>query len=411
MWLTSYLKTAGILLLSAGCGRGFHVQRTGSAHLPESAARVISAQNEFAFRLLDQVLARDSSGGNKLISPLSVYLDLSMAYNGTASSTRRAVATALGLQDISEDLLNTTSQGLLTRLPKEDPAVTLDMGNAIWYRDSGAQPLPGFVRTVRNDYQAEVTGAAFDDATVTLINDWVARKTSRKITSILDKIDPSDVMYLINVVYFKGQWRGAFDPGVTRPGAFHSPSGDVQVPFMAREARYNYLGSDSVQLIELPYGKGDFSMIVALPAAGIDFAQWIRALDQKRFATMVSAMDSSKVKLRLPKWQYAYQVDDLAGDLSRLGMGEAFSPRADFSAMYPPGESHCISKALHKTYIEVNEQGTEAAAVTSVGMSVTSMPLHPTPLMRVDRPFFYVIMEKKSRCILFLGVVDNPEET
>lgn len=411
MHLSPYLKTAAVVLLSSGCSRGFHGGTSLSPQLPGKASKVIEAQNSFAFRLLGQVLAGDASDAkNMLISPVSIFMDLGMVYNGAASSSREGIATTLGIGDVPTELVNATHQAQLTLLPTEDPAVTLSAANAIWYRNSGSAPLAGFLKTAKTYYKAQVSGAPFDASTLSEINDWVSDQTRGKITSILDKIEPSDEMYLLNAVYFKGQWRNAFDAAVTTPAAFHSPAGDLQVPFMAREARYNYLATDSVQLIELPYGNGDFSMLVALPAQGVDISAWVQAMDGTRFSSLTAGMDSSKVKLRLPKWQYAYQIPDLKGDLSRMGMGEAFTPKADFSGMYPPGERYAISKALHKAFIQVTEEGTEAAAVTSIGISVTSMPLHPTPVMDVNRPFFYVIREKKSGSILFMGIVSNPKE-
>jgi len=411
MLLSPYLKTAVLLILTAaGCGKK-HGNLPGleKAKLPQDGEKIVAAQNDFAFHLLNQLLSVDPAQDNKLISPLSIYLDLSLAYNGARGKTQQGISTALGLGNLSTKLLNTTSKALVTGLPKEDVSVNLDIANSIWYRQGNLQPLPGFLTMGKNYYQAQVTGASFDASTVEEVNDWVSRNTHEKIKTILQRIDPADVMYLVNAVYFKGKWTNAFDSSATSARTFHSPGhGDVKVPFMSKEAKYNYLGTDSLQLIELPYGNGAFSMYIALPSAKINVEDWLKTLRADSFFSLLRSMDSSKVRLLLPRWKYAYQISDLKPMLSVMGMGEAFTKQADFTSMYPSEANLYISKALHKAYIEVNEKGTEAAAATSIGFTVTSMPLHPTPVMDVDRPFFYAIAEKTTGVIVFTGLVNNP---
>lgn len=397
-----------IFLLAASCGKTPDPVVHQPLTLPEQAERVIAAQNEFTFRLFKNVLQEDNSPANKLVSPLSIYLALSMAYNGSAGETQAAMGKALQLTAVPIELLNKTNQQLITGLPKEDSRVSVNIANSIWYRNDGYQPLAAFLEATKDYYLAEVSGAAFNSATVNRINDWVAEATRQKIKTILSSISPSDVMYLVNATYFKGQWKYKFDADKTKKRTFYATGGDVQTPFMMQKATFNYTKNDSLQLIELPYGAGDFNMYILLPNEADNLTRFASSLNVTTFNAYLSALDSTKIKLYLPKWKYQYEIQNMKPELDRLGMGVAFlKGEADFSNMYPQEAEAYISKVVHKTYIEVNEEGTEAAAATAVGIGVTSMV--PRPVMNVDRPFLYFITEKTSGAVLFVGLVNNPK--
>lgn len=381
------------------------------ATLPKEGSNVIIAQNHFAFRLFQETALQEKNDANKLISPLSVYLDLSMAYNGAADSTLEAMRQTLGLNDIPTDVLNKTNELLINSIPQADKNVKMTIANSIWYRQSGTQPLSDFVAINSKYYNAAVTGANFSPETVNQINHWVAEKTNQKIKSIVQRIEPEDVMYLINAVYFKGNWKVPFEPKMTKDRPFTTESGKVaQVPFMQQKAEFNYMQNDTLQMVELPYGKGDFSMYVLLSGKNVSMTQFIAQLNESTLSQYITKMDSVKINLWIPKWKYSYEISDLKPELTALGMHVAFTDQADFSKMYPAQTPMHISKVVHKTYIEVNEQGTEAAGATSIGVSVTSMPLNPPPVMDVNRPFVYLITEKNSGSILFIGKVNNPAE-
>lgn len=391
------------------CNQKMTPFETSEVSLPDNGSNVIIAQNHFAFNLFHETLSHENNNTNKLISPLSVYLDLSMAYNGAGGDTRDAMNHTLGLNNINTDVLNKTNHALITGLPHTDSAVTIDIANAIWYRKKGVAPIPAFLKVNSDYYQSQVKGADFSPSTVNEINQWVANVTNQKIKSIIQSIDPSDLMYLVNAVYFKGSWKTPFNPITTQNRIFTTASGNkTEVPFMNQNTRFNYMQNDSVQMVELPYGNGTFSMYVLLPSKNLSLNDFADQLNEKSLAGYVSKMDSVKVNLWLPKWKYSYATGNLKPELTALGMGNAFSKKADFSDMYPSGTPVNISKVLHKAYIEVNEKGTEAAAATSIGVSVTSMPINPPPVMIVDRPFLYLIVERNSGAILFLGQLNNP---
>lgn len=407
-----YCMTAGILGMAiiSGCSKSIVSQSTTPVTLPQNGDQVIQAQNKFTVNLFKNVLQQDNSASNKLVSPFSVFEDLSMAYNGAAGTTQTDMQNAMQLNGIGTDLLNNTNQALITGLPKEDPAIQLNIANSIWYRNKGIQPLPSFLDITNKYYQSQVTGADFSPATVTQINNWVANATHQKINSIIQQIDPSDIMFLINAIYFKGQWKYSFNSKSTQNNTFYTSTGQqVQTAFMYLEDTFKYISNSSAQIIELPYGSGDFNMYVILPDEGISLQQFTGSLDENTLAGFSPDLKAQRVKLYLPKWKYSYEVKNMIPELSNMGMGVAFSDGADFSNIYPPDAGAYISKVIHKTYIDVNEQGTEAAAVTAIGITATSAA--PDMLMYVNHPFLYVIAEKNTDAILFIGEVNNPAET
>lgn len=410
-----YCMTAGILGMAiiSGCSKSILSQSTTPVTLPQNGDQVIQAQNKFTLDLFKNVLQQDNSASNKLVSPFSVFEDLSMAYNGAAGTTQTGMQNAMQLNGISTDLLNNTNQALITGLPKEDPAIQLNIANSIWYKNRGIQPLSSFLDITNKYYQSQVTGADFSPATVTQINNWVANATHQKINSIIQQIDPADIMYLINAIYFKGQWKYSFNTKSTQNNTFYTSTGQlVQTPFMYQQDTFKYISGSSAQMIEMPYGSGDFNMYVLLPNEGVSLQQFIGSFNENTLAAFSPDLKAQKVKLYLPKWKYSYEVNNMIPELTNMGMGVAFSNGADFSNMYPATSGIFINKVIHKTYITVDEQGTEAAAVTAIGVVATSVGAgSQVPVMDVNRPFLYVIAEKNTGAILFIGEVNNPAET
>lgn len=398
-------------ILAVSCNKNPAPPVHQSFTLPENADQIIGAQNQFAFQLFKEVLKRDNSNANKLISPLSVYMALGMTYNGAAGKTRDAMQKALQLKNISTDLLNETHQQLIEGLPGEDSKVDINIANSIWYRNDKYQPLAAFLHITKNSYQAQIKNVDFrDNETLKQINNWVASATRQKIKKIIDKIDSTDLMFLINAIYFNGQWKYKFDKSETEAKTFHTITGDVQTPFMTQKGTFRYGRNSVLQIIELPYGSGDFNMYILLPDESVSLKQLTSSLNVKVFNDYLSTLDSTALRLDIPKWKYRYTIKNMKPELADLGMRIAFSRQADFSDMYPREARAYISRVIHKTYIEVDEKGTEAAAVTLVGMAYATSALPPQPLtVKVNRPFLYLITEKSSGSILFLGEVNNPK--
>lgn len=376
--------------------------------LPANGESIVSANNTFAFNFLHSALQFDNTNTNKLISPLSIYLALSMVYNGAANGTRDSIGKTLQLSGIDINDLNKACNALITQLPSEDNKVKFSIANSIWYNKNSFQPLTSFLNTQQQFYNAETNALNFaDPSSANTINNWVAEKTNQKIKSVIDATSPGDLMYLINAIYFNGAWKYAFKTSDTHADNFYLADGSSKsVSFMQQHISVNYFSNDSFSLIELPYGGGNsYSMYIALPKNNQQpISSFASTIDENSLTDAINKMDTVNININLPKWEYSYDIEDMRPALAALGMGIAFTGDADFSNMYKA--SAYISKAIHKTYIKVNEEGTEAAAVTAIGIGLTSVA--PPPVLKIDHPFLYTIVEKQTGTILFTGVVNDP---
>jgi len=377
--------------------------------LPPNSYAVTNSANEFAFTLFQSTLKTEPTGSNMLISPLSVYMALSMTYNGAAGATRDSMALALQQSGIPISQLNAVSKALITQLPKEDSKVQLSIANSIFYSNKGPQPAPDFLDSTKTNYLSAMQAIDVSQpaAALNTINAWVAKNTKNKIPAILDQLDPYTLMVLVNAIYFNAPWLNSFKPAQTRAMPFSLAGGStVSTPFMNQEMTIRSWFGPTFTLAELPYstGKG-FAMYVVLPndpAQSItDFAASFK-LDS--LSNACAHLDSSFVSVSLPKWEYSYSITNMKRELTALGMGIAFGD-ADFSKMYPTA-SVSLSQVAHKTYIKVSEEGTEAAAATAVTVELTSAPM--IRAIKADHPFLYVIAEKQTGTVLFVGIVNDP---
>jgi serpin B len=283
----------------------------------------------------------------------------------------------------------------------------MEIANSIWYRQT-LDVLQAFVDVNRINFDALVSSLNFDDpGAADTINAWVNEKTRGKISGIVDKpIDPALVMFLINAVYFKGDWTYRFDVAKTAPDTFHAPSGDRTVSMMSLHGdKLPYMETSDFQAIDLPYGSGAFSLAILVPAAGHTVEELASTLTPENWATWSGSFTVREGDVFLPRFTLEYKTS-LKAALVALGMGVAFdSTLADFTRIRTAGELF-ISDVKHKTCVRVDEVGTEAAAVTSVEIGVTSMPL--TFTVRVDRPFLIVLHDKNSEALLFMGRIVDP---
>jgi serine protease inhibitor len=279
--------------------------------------------------------------------------------------------------------------------------VTMEIANSIWYRN-GFAFRQSFLDTTKAYFDAQVQGLNFADqaASLATINGWVSAKTAGKIPTILDKITPDEVMFLINAIYFKGTWQTQFDPKNTSPGTFTTADGSVQsVPFMHRPQHVKPLfkagGSGTLGIVELPYGNGDFAMNII--SGGLKVDSVAAALTPAVWSGLLASLRDVDYALIMPKFTMTYERT-LNDDLSALGMGVAFTDLANFSGMSPAALT--LEFVKQKTFVDVNEEGTEAAASTVTGAVLISLTE-----VRIDRPFIFVIRERQSGTILFMGKV------
>jgi serpin B len=363
---------------------------------------IAEASNRFAFGLLAQARTEDAAA-NIFLSPLSATMALGMTMGGAANETFDEMRATLGFGTLSGDEINAGYKGLLALLAGLDPGTDLRVANAIWAQE-GFPFLPSFITAGQTWFDAEVRNADFAaPATLTALNDWVSEKTNNKIPKLLDQFDPWTVMVLLNAVYFKGSWRDAFEAADTRAETFHAAGGPQTVPTMRREGTMRYLDRAEFQAVDLLYGNGAYAMTIVLPREGTGLDAVLPALGAAEWQAMTGQFSDQKVALFLPKFRMEYKRD-LSADLRAMGMVRAFDDQvADFSRMAPAELPLFISSVVQKTFVDVNEEGTEAAAATVVQVGVTSAPL--VHQMRVNRPFLVAIRERFSGTILFLGQV------
>jgi serpin B len=368
---------------------------------------VINSWNKLGFDLFKEVYSLSNRESNLMISPLSVSMALGMTRNGADGTTLNSMTDMLGFSQLENEEINESYKYLVETFLTLDPSVKLAIANSIWYKNTFSVDQ-SFINTNQSFFKAQVSSLDFNNPTsVNVINNWVSDNTNKLIPSIIDEIPSNTVMYLINAVYFKGQWRNQFKKENTRNQPFKLADGKtVQVPMMSQQVKVPMFVSEDFSAVELAYNRGNFNMTVLLPNEGITLEQVIGQLSSEYWETKKDLFHEVQVTLQLPKFKYSYDEEKMKEVLTTLGMGEAFNPtQANFSRINSSSRLY-ISDIRHKTFIETNEEGTEAAAVTSVEVGVTSAPMDN--FFIVNKPFVFMITEKSTGTILFIGSVSNP---
>jgi serine protease inhibitor len=406
----SRVVVVAVLALAAGCSNGTQPDPGTPGPtldaLPRALTageqRVIGAANDFSFALFRRLSAAQTDT-NVFTSPLSASMALGMAMNGAAGATYDEMRTTLGFGTATEAEIGESYKSLIALLRGLDPSVDFRIANSIWYR-AGFPVHQSFLDAGRNWFDARVSALDFGSpAAVPTINDWVSTATVGKIPTILETIRSDQIMFLINAIYFKGSWRTKFEPSRTIDAPFHAIGGDQPAKLMHRDGTMRLLRTADFNAVDLPYGKGAYAMTVVLPNDGASIDAVAASLQSAAWSAWMSQFNEADVDLYLPRFKLAWERG-LIPDLQALGMREAFvAGGADFTRMSPAGRDLYISVVKQKTYVDVNEEGTEAAAVTNVGISVTSLPVR-TPF-RVDRPFIFVLRERLSGTIIFMGKI------
>ena len=370
--------------------------------------KLVAANTKFGFKLFSEILKKESSQ-NIFVSPTSVAIALSMTYNGANGSTQQAIAQTLELQGMSLDEVNQAQLALSQILTNPDPKVQLNIANSLWARQ-GINFKPDFLQRNKDFYQAQITNLNFNSPNATAtINNWVNQNTNGKIPTIIDQVSPDAVLYLINAIYFKGSWTDEFPKNATRERPFTLLNGTrKQHPLMSRFGRFRYYENDSLQAISLPYGSGRMSMYVFLPKPNTTLQSFYSTLTPENWEQWIKQFRTREGSISLPRFKLEYDIT-LNQTLQALGMGIAFQDRANFTGMTSTPVN--IDEVKHKTFVEVNEEGTEAAAVTSVGIRATSArPVDEPFNMVVDRPFFVAIRDNQTGTLLFMGSIVEPKQ-
>jgi len=373
--------------------------------LSRTEKQIVSSADNFAFKLFKKI-ADEESDKNVFVSPLSISMALGMTLNGAEGSTFEAMRNTLLLSGITQQEINESYQSLIQHLTKMDSKVIMQIANSIWYRNT-FPVKESFIEINKKYFDATIKPTNFGDpSTVNIINNWVKEATNGKIDKIVERIDPATIMFLINAIYFKGTWQYQFDKNKTKDDFFTKQSGEkIPCKMMNIETDFYISSNDTFTMLDLPYGKGNFSMTILLPARDKTLKDVVTVLNDALWNNSIKTMSKVKKELFMPKFKLEYKIK-LNETLKALGMEIAFDPyNANFKKIYEGFGNAYISDVDHKTFVEVNEEGTEAAAVTSVTIGVTSILDN---VIRLDRPFIFVIREKNSNCILFIGKLEDP---
>jgi serpin B len=382
--------------------------REVSRELTSAEKLLVDSDNRFGLKLFREIIDQEKDK-NVFISPLSVSMALGMTYNGADGTTREAMQKTLELSGLTIEEVNESYKSLIELLSQLDPKVKFQIANSIWHRQ-GLSFEQEFIDLNKTYFNALVSALDFDDPkAAATINGWVDDNTDGKIKEIVKPPISSDmVMFLINAIYFKGLWTYQFDKKQTTEEKFYLPDASQKpCKLMTQEGEFQYLENSDFQAIDLPYGDGDFSMIVFLPRMQKKVDSLIAGFNRENWDRWTGSFEKREGTVQLPRFTLEYELK-LNDALKALGMGIAFDPsQADFTKLHKGQQRAYISEVKHKTFVEVNEEGTEAAAVTSVGVAVTSVD--PTTFwMRVDRPFVFAIRENRSQTILFVGKIVAP---
>ena len=379
----------------------------------DMTAKLSAGTGSLAFRLLANLGAREPAS-NLLVSPTSLAVALTLAYNGARGRTAEEMAETLGLTKISLAEVNNAQQKLIKEIEAADTSVQLISANGLWLRN-GVLLRPAFAEHAKKYFSSQVSCLDFADPKSVLdINNWVAEHTKNKIKTILDKLDPSCVLVITNAVYFKGAWTRPFDLQSTQNNEqFKTAAGErLKIAMMQQSGLFNYAQDATAQVIELPYGNGQFVMYVLLPSDPSNYQKFVTTLTLTRFEALIGKLNFSVGSIKLPRFSISYG-EDLAAVFKALGMETAFDlHNADFKDMADVPFPLYIGQLLHKTVMDVNEFGTEAAASTAITMLTSSafVPNEKPFVMNVDHPFVLAICEKDTKAVLFVAAVAKPEK-
>ena len=367
-------------------------------------AEKVARDNAFTFDLL-RAVRKHSTDANVFISPLSVSMALNMTLNGAAGTTADEMRTALRESGYSTADINAYSRELREALLRADPKTTIGIANSIWYHQGATVKAP-FIEANRTYYDAEVQALDFSSPSATAtINGWCAQKTHNKIKEIVKQVDPTTFMYLINAVYFKGAWTTRFEKKNTRNMIFRRADGSTQtVQMMNLMDTFRYASSNVCDYLEMDYGNHAFSMVIMLPKDGKTTRDVIAMMDGKKWADAMQSLTLKEIRVLLPRFKAECEYPMHEHILPDMGMKLPFnSELADLSGIADISAFGrlFISSVIHKTFVQVDEEGTEASGVTNVGV----MPTGESSFFIVDRPFLFVIREKSTGVILFIGEI------
>lgn len=382
---------------------------SNEVYAAEEHPMVTEANTAFAFDLFREVNQK-KAGSNVFISPFSISAALGMAYNGAQGSTKEAIAEALGLAKLTDEEYNQGQKFLYDSLNGVTGA-ELDVSNSIWIRES-YEVEQAFIDTNKEVFDAFVKTLDFQsDNAAGAMNDWISDNTNGLIDQMIEPpIDPMTMLFLINTIYFKGEWQEKFDEDNTIEKNFNGYNSSAQVDMMHHYNKdFLYFQNESYRAVKLYYGDGETAMVCILPEKTRDVNELIDTFNESDWETINKGMlKQTGLPVQLPAFEIEYGIESLNEPLKALGMDLAFDPQqADFGGIHGnPDQKLYVDSVMHKAVIKVNEEGAEAAAATTVEMKTTSIVVDPAMFI-ADRPFMFFITDEQSDSILFMGKVDE----
>jgi serine protease inhibitor len=383
-------------VVAAVCPTAVTSSQTGDA------ASMVAAQNGFGFRLFDRIVSANS-GKNVFLSPASAAIALDMLYAGARGGTAASMAGTLGLTGMSRTTVLNNASALLAALQSADPKVQLAVADSVWAR-AGVAFRQEFLAEAQRYFGARVATVDFSSPSAPAqINAWVSCATHGTITKMIDQISADTVMFLMNAVYFHGQWTTSFDPKNTKPQQFTTADGHkVSMSMMSLAgSKFLYAQGANFQTVALPYGKGRFDMVIVLPQAGLSLQAFAPHFTSPLWRQWTTGLVRQKIDLSIPRFKLSNDWN-LNGTLSTLGMGAAFGQPGNFTGICPRCK---LSYVRQKTYLKIDEKGTTASAVTGIGITATLAYPH----FIADHPFLLAIRDTETGAILFMGAINNPE--
>lgn len=378
--------------------------------ITQEEALIIESSNNFSFDIFSRINTNEPNK-NLFISPLSISTALSMTANGAVGETKNGIKETLHQSDLSDQEINEAYKTLVEFVTNLDPKVTMKLANSNWYKEE-YHIEENFRKILLESYNAEVMATDFSDSrTKDQINAWIEDNTNGKIKDMIDQIPSDAVMYLINAIYLKATWQYQFEKDKTEKMDFFLTDGSkVQTDMMFSDGvQANFYANETLQYIELPYGNGQFVFSILLPKDPEKLDEIINQLDVDQFNSFIEGADTSTFKIYLPKFKIEYKIK-LNDILAVMGMDQSFGGEADFGDLFVENLNLYISSVLHQSFLEVDEEGTEAAAATVVQISLTSIDPDGRPsVLNMNRPFAFFIREKHSKSILFSGKLMNPQ--
>lgn len=401
---TTTLTAVALLWATVGCNNSTNNPGPDTtAGALRVSSRFASQTTDFAFDFLKRVNEEEKKDKNAFVSPLSLHIALGMLLNGANGPTAQEIQKTLKLDAQTLTEANDTYASLMENLPGVDPNVKLNLANSVWYRN-GFTVETSFQDVLRKSFKAEVTGLDFASPTAKdRINQWASDQTNGKIKNVIQEVKPEHVMFLLNALYFKGNWKTKFEADKTVDQPFRLVSGSTKtVKMMRLNTKLRRAFRPTFTAFELPYSNGNYAMTVLLPNENSSTDALINSLSGSEWTALQQSMAEGTIDIGLPRFTMTYEIA-LNGILSNMGMPTVFSNGADLTNINKKGGLK-VDFVKQNTFVAVDEVGTEAAAVTSIGIVVTSMP----QVYLCDRPFVFVIHEKTSNTVLFIGKIVDP---